>query len=281
MKKLLVPIDFSPTANSAIEFAVKTAKIFPAEVTLLHSYEVNSGFSADYYAGNREFNLMMLSDIEKRLDKAREKIKDLYDERVETFISTYSLNDSINKAVEEKHIDMIVMGTLGASGIKEKLWGSHTSGLIGKTETPVLVVPHDYEWKKPRKVLFATKRFEKDPGIINFIFELSGLYMANVQVAVFTDEDDEKAGTYIDNSKKIEEYEAYLKDNCHENNLTSVHLTGENFKETVEQYIKEHDIDLLVMVTYNTGFLDRLFNRSMTEKMSFQTKIPLLVLRGK
>src|SRR5690606_23052496 len=114
---------------------------------------------------------------------------------VDTEIATHPLQDAIRKTITEKGIDLIVMGTEGASGIKEKLWGSRTAATISSAGIPVMAIPRDYEWKKPEKILLATNRFEKDPTILNYIFELAGLYMANMQVVVFTDKEGDKATT--------------------------------------------------------------------------------------
>lgn len=278
MKKILVPTDFSDTAGHATEFAVQTSKVFPAKITLLHSYEVNSSMVTDYLGVDKEFTLTMLSDLEKKLDGVKENIHQSDNTEVDTFISTYSLFDAIEKVSDEKKSDLIVMGTLGGSGLKEKIWGSRTSSVIGNTKIPVMVIPNGYTWKKPEKILFLTNRFQKNPKILNYIFELAGLYMANVMVSVFTDTDDEKADIYLENKKNIAEYESFLKNNYNENTLTSIHLTGTDFEQTLQNFIKENDIDVLVMVTHQAGFWKRLFFPSRTERMSYHTKIPLLAI---
>lgn len=278
MKHILVPTDFSDTANVAIDFAVNTSKIFPAKITLLHSYEVITNFSADYMGVNREFTSHMLSDIEKQLDDLKNKLSSENDVSVDTFLSTYPLAEAIEKAAGEKKSDLIVMGTLGASGIQEKIWGSRTSSVIGKTRIPVIVIPHDYKWEKPRKILFATNQFQKDSKILNYIFELAGLYMANVQVSVFTDSDDDKAEIYLEHKSNIADYENYLREHYNDQTLTSAHLSGTNFEETLQDYIEDNNFDILVMVTYQGGFWKRLFNPSKTKKMSYNTRIPLLAI---
>lgn len=278
MKKILVPTDFSEYAGNAVDFAVHTAKVLPAEITLLHSYEINSSLYTDYMGVNKEFNLAILNEAKEKLAALKKVIEEKNDMVVVTSISTESLQDAIIKSTEEEKFDLIVMGTLGASGIKEKLWGSRTATTIGKSKIPVMVIPGEYEWEKPQKILFATNQFEKDPAILDFIFELAGLYMANVQVAVFTDEDGDKAGTFLDHKRKISEYEEFLKENYSEETLTSAHLYGEKFEETLHDFIKENNIDMLAMVTYPHKFWNRIFNPSKTKRMSYHTKVPLLAI---
>lgn len=278
MKQILVPTDFSDCAGNAIDFAVQSAKIIPMEITLLHSFELNDNMYTDYIGVNREFNQTMLTGAKENLANLKKSMEENDGVTVDTLISKDSLQEAITESLREKKFELIVMGTLGASGIKEKLWGSRTSATIGKSRIPVIAIPNEYKWKKPQKILFATNQFEKDPAILDIVFELAGLYMASVQVAVFTDEEDDKAGTFLENKRKISEYETFLKETYNEDTLTSAHLYGENFSETLQDFIKKNDIDMLVMVTYPHKFWNRIFNPSKTKLMSYHTKIPLLAI---
>jgi nucleotide-binding universal stress UspA family protein len=278
MKRILVPTDFSKCADRAIDFAVQSAKMVPIEIILLHSFEVKDNMYFDYMGVNREFNVSMLNDAKEKLAALKKNIEETDGVVVDTFISTNSLYDAITRSVKEKKMDMVVMGTLGASGIKEKLWGSRTAAIIGRSNIPVMVIPIEYEWKKPQNILLATNRFEKEPAILDYLFELAGLYMSRVQVAVFTDEGDDKAITFLNHEHKISEYEEYLTDMYNEETLTSAHLTGEDFETTLQNFIRENDIDILVMVTYQNTFWNRIFNPSKTKRMSYHTNIPLLAI---
>lgn len=173
------------------------------------------------------------------------------------------------------------MGTLGAGGMKEKLWGSKTAAVIGKTNVPLMVIPFYYGWKKPEKFLLATNHFEKDPAILEYLFEMADLYMAQVQVAVFTDEDDDKAETFLAHRRTTPQYEKILKEQYNEETLTATNIFGKEFEETLQKHIEENEIDILAMVTYPRSFWDRLFHPSMTKRMSYHTKIPMLAIPAK
>ena len=278
MKQIVVPTDFSSSADNALEFALQTSKIIPAEITLLHSFEVNDSPYSDYVGVNKEFNRSMLNTAHEKLNALKESILEKNGIDVKTIVSTQSLLDSITNIDTSKKVDLIVMGTLGASGIKEKLWGSRTSGVIGKSHVPVMVIPNEYAWRKPEKILLVTNQFEKNQAKLDSIFELAGLYMANMQVAVFTDTDDDKSQVFLENQRKIAEYEKFLKETYKEETLSSAHISGEEFEETLQNFIKEKGIDILVMVTYQNSFWSRLFSPSKTKRMSYHTTIPLLVI---
>ncbi len=278
MKQIVVPTDFSPCADTAIDFAVQSAKLLPAEITLLHSFEVSGNASTNYMGVNKEFNRSMLADAHQKLIAIKKRIEDAEQLVVHTVVSTEALNDAIQYTAKEKNADLVVMGTLGASGIKEKIWGSRTAALIGNIHIPVMVIPHAYKWQKPEKLLLATNLFEKEPAILNYLFELAGLYMSRVQVAVFTHDQADHAATFLEHTRDLPHYEAYLKRNYNEETLTSAHLYGNNFRETLQQFIKESSIDILAMVAYPRRFWDSLFHPSHTKRMSYHTSIPLLVI---
>ena len=281
MKKILVPTDFLTCANNAVDFAVQSAKILPVEITLLHAFELKGNIYTDYMGVNKEFNQSLLDEVHNKLALLKSSIEETEGVVVTTYIFKGTVNEAILQTAEDKNIDLIVMGTLGASGIKEKLWGSKTAAVIGNSKVPVMVIPYEYEWKQPKKVLMATNHFEKDPAILDFLFELADLYRAQVQVAVFTDEDEDNAITLLEHTRKTPQFEKMLKEQYKEETLTARHLFGKEFEETLENYIRQNEIDILAMITYQRKLLDRIFHPSMTKRMSYHTKIPLLAIPAK
>ena len=281
MKKILVPTDFSTCANHAVDFAVQSAKYLPVKITLLHAFEVNGNIYTDYMGVNKEFNQSLLDEVHNKLTQLKKLIEETEGIIVDTHVSVTPVIDAVLQATEDLKIDLVIMGTLGAGSLKEKLWGSKTSSLIGKTKVPVMVIPFFYEWKKPEILLLSTNHFEKEPAILNYLFEMADLYMAKVQVAVFTDEDDDSAETFMEHAREVPQYEKKLQTQYKNELLSVTHLFGKEFEETLQKHIEENEIDILAMVTYQRKFWDRIFHPSMTKRMSYHTTIPLLVIPGK
>ena len=281
MKHILVPTDFLTCANNAIDFAVQSAKIIPLEITILHVFEVKGNIYTDYMGVNKEFNQSLLDEAYNKLALLKNSIKEAEGIVVNTDILKGNVNEAILQAAQDKNIDLIVMGTLGASSIKEKLWGSKTGAVIGNSKVPVLVIPYDYAWKKPEKFLMATNHFEKEPAILDFLFELANLYTAQLQVAVFTDEDDNNAVTLLEHARKTPQYEKMLKEKYKEETLTASHLSGKEFEKTLQDHIRQNEIDILAMFTYKRKFMERIFHPGMTKRMSYHTTIPLLAIPAK
>lgn len=280
MKKVLVPTDFSECANNAVNFAVQTAKYLPVKVILLHSYERSDSAYTRCVGLDGEYSAMLLKDINDNMSNLAKSIKETDGIEIETIVSDTSLNESIISVSEERGIDLVVMGTHGATGLREKFWGSKTAALIDKTIVPLMVIPYDYQWKRPVKFVFATNQFEEDKSILDYLFEMVSLYNAQIEVVSFTDEDTQTAVQQLQNN--LNEYSAKLKSIYGEDALTVSHLHGNEFDDTLQEYIKSNDIDVLAMVTYHKekSFFYRLFNSGVTTRMSYHTQTPLLVIPG-
>ncbi len=278
MQNILIPVDFSPCANHAIEFATESAKIFPLNITMLHSFENTGNMYSDYMGVNKEFNQAKFKEANNSVAEIKKDIKNQQGIAVETIMSTEPLKESIIDTAAKKSIDCVIMGTCGASGLQQKLWGSKTASLIGKINLPILAVPIDYQWKKPQTILLATNHFEKDTATLHFILQVVAQYDATLHVIVFTEEGEDLASTIIEQSRQINSYENFLKDIYDAKAIMATHLYGDNFEATMQDYITNNHIDLMIMVNYRKSFSDKLFHPSMTKRMAYHTTIPLLII---
>jgi nucleotide-binding universal stress UspA family protein len=278
MKRILIPTDFSDCAEKAITFAVQSAKILPAEIILLHALDIQGSLYTDYMGVTKEYNKALQNQFLHKLNSIKDNLGK--DEKIslKAIVSRNSLKNAIAEVADDYDIDLIIMGTLGASGIKKVFFGSNTSSVIGNSKIPVLVIPPGYEWKKPESFLFTTHHFEKDPAILDFIFEISNLYMAGVNAAVFSNKEKDTAETLLQHTNQILEYEKFIRRNYEELTFTTQHIFGKNFIESLQNYITENDVDILTMVFHKRDFLQMIFNPGITRKMSYQTKIPLLAI---
>lgn len=278
MKKILVPTDFSSCASNALNFAVQTAKIFPLEVNLLHVIDISDRIFAEDVELIQESHSTMLIEAQMQLDQIKASILESEGVTIRTFLREGDVDDHIMQLCEEKEIDLIVMGTFGINGLQDRIWGSKTAGLTGKTNIPVMVVPYEYDWKKPGKALLATNSFEEDDNVLLQLSQLLELYQLMLHVVVFTDEDKADAVLFMENSRNIEVYGEKLKQRLNNTTIVTNHLSGHTFEDTLQDYISENDIDLVAMITYQRSVWDRVFKPSTTRRMSYHTSVPLLVI---
>lgn len=279
MKKFLIPVDFSFYSKKSIDFAVKLSETIPSELILMHVVDIPSGahpHAADFI--DIEPNAGFKQNEDKLELIRRSIIETTPNIVVKTILNFGNVNQTILSTAESEKADFIIMSTIGDSGIKEKILGSKTAYIIGKSTIPVIAIPWDYEWQPLDQLLLATNKYEKPGMALNTFFEIAGLLMSSVHAVTFTDDDNADAIQYLEAERGIKQFEKVLVKNYKEANLTTAHLVGKNFEESIQQYIRENHIGMLAMITYQKGFWDRLFNPSYTKRMSYHSNIPLLAI---
>jgi nucleotide-binding universal stress UspA family protein len=282
MQKILVPTDFSNAALKAVTYAAEIAQKTGATIFLLHAVEIFIDMTIEPIVydvkGQEELAKKELS----RLDEIRNSVLEIYPSIVvETELAKGQIIDAILDFVEVQQINLIVMGTTGASGLKEIFMGSVSAGTISKTNIPVLTIPASYEIKEPNHILFATNHFEQKMELLNPIVAMARLYSATIYVAVFVDTDKAEAVDYLYNTRQLNDYIDFLNTTFSETTFKGELLEGSEFEETIEKYVLQNEVDIATLITYPKSFFEKLLRRSVTKKMAFHSTIPLLAIPAK
>jgi nucleotide-binding universal stress UspA family protein len=282
IRSILVPTDFSANAMKAALYAASLAQKSGAMVYLLHVTEpVTDSIRQPYPLHDRlveEITNNRIKEMKKFQSDVAVACPDI---KTETEIAKGMTITSIHDFAKGQQIDLIVMGTKGATGLKEIFMGSVAAGTISRSEIPVLAVPDEYVFEVPDGILFATNRFEKKKELLNKIVEIANMFSTCIHVAVFVDTDTAEATDYIYNTRQLVHYLAFLKMAYPGVAFKAELLEGSEFEETIEKYDAKNEVDIIAMITYPKSFWERLMKKSMTKKMAFNSKIPVLAIPAK
>jgi nucleotide-binding universal stress UspA family protein len=265
MKKILIPTDFSPNADKALNYAVQLARRSGGEIFIVHGIEAYNVEEA-------------MKNAEEKMTALKKSISEAERLTVTTRIYSDSSVNSILTAITEFKPGLVVMGTLGSSGIKEMIYGSRTGTIIGRSPVPVLAVPQLSEWAAPKKILMAVNEFNVKDKMTEPVFKLAAMYGAAVQLAIFTDTDDDYVEDFTEHEVKVAAFRDRLKEKYPHLEIHAVHLAGTRFRESLQNWIDNNGIDMLVMLTYKRNLIGSIFKSSMTKKMSYHTNIPMLAI---
>lgn len=278
MKKLLVPTDFSPNSLRAVDYAVQLARHSQAGICLVHTCnEILENAFAGQQAITNEYNESILNRARQQLSNLQTSIQDTEQLTVTTHIYEGAIRPGIQKAVRELDADLVIMSTLGHAGLREWIFGSHTAGIISHSDVPVLAIPLEYEWSWPKKLL-VTIRDRDEAGLLYPAFRLATAFGAEVQVVLFTDEDERTAMGFMEDARELTVLEEALHRLYPAAHITTAHLSGHHFLETLQEHIEKQSIDILAMITHPRSLVSSLFNRSLTRQMAYQSKVPLLAI---
>ncbi len=279
MKKILVPTDFSECANNALNFALQIAKQLSWEIVLVHTVEGETGIYGDYMGVQKDQEGEMLKEARQKLQLLNDAIRETEKVTIESQIYTGNVKENILTAIDNTKPELVVMGTMGTSGGRaEKIWGTKTAAITGSSNVPVIAVPYSYNWSKPAEILFTTNHFEKNTELLKPIFSIADLFNSRIHIVVFTNEKTSSGSDFVAHSRGLNDYEYFLKREFPGKNIVNVHLSGGGFEETLQQYIEENNIGMVVMISTQRGFWSRLAHPSATRSMAYHTTIPLLII---
>jgi nucleotide-binding universal stress UspA family protein len=152
--RILVPVDFSPTSESAIDYARELAARFDAEIELLHVVEdpiVSGAWEPDAsYLTIPELLDRFVEEGERRLGDIKNRLRN-GGITVDTRVVTGAPARGILHTAQEDGCDLIVMGTHGRTGLSHMLMGSVAERVIRTAVCPVLTVRH-----RPAETVEAT-----------------------------------------------------------------------------------------------------------------------------
>ncbi|SCY92680.1 universal stress protein [Flavobacterium caeni] len=274
MKKILFPTDFSEVSNNAFAYALKLAETLKAEIITLHVYDLpiidNEGFPnylLEMYDvlevgqfENYKGQVPILRDIAQK--HGLEHIKLSHELLMGDLVA------NIKMLCKRDHIEYVVMGTKGASGLKETFLGSTAGTVIAETDAFVLAIPEHCRYHAITNIAFTSRFKDKDRKALHQVVKIAKGFNAQVHcLYVRTSHSDVKEVTMRDWEYVFGEYDVQFHV-----------IENENVKDTILGFTDNEKIDLLAMLHYKRNFLEELFHHSLTKKIAHHIQIPILAL---
>lgn len=268
MKKILVPTDFSDNANNALRYAINIANFFDStEVHVLHVYA-----SISITGGFEEVREYVKEDAERMLSDDIRKFKNSIWGRTQIIGRAVDghVRDVICSIAKHEKMDLVVMGTQGATGLKEVFLGSHTSSIMKKIDTPLLAIPSRFKYRPIKDITFAVDTgIVADLDLLDPLIQLTKAYKAKVKVM------------HLETEKMVVGYDPGIKVSLEGVDHSFHRITGSNDTNgVINLFVFEENSDLLCLIRRKRGFWENLFHRSITTKEIFDSPVPLLILHN-
>ncbi len=279
MRKILFPTDFSPLADNAYIYALALAQRMDATLITLHAYQIEEirGAALPYTLATI-YESIVWEEFENYKDYVphlREIAQTQGFDSVEQYhvlIQGRPLEAILSVAAEEG-VDLIVMGTKGASGLKEIFIGSLTGEVMEHATAPVLAIPEKASFDgKFDRIAVTTEFAEEEKKALYKVLEFASWFdnptisVLHVDVARV-----ESMAKRMDAFKK--EFEAYP-------HVTFVVIDDTSLEEGIKKFIETHQVDVLCMLTHRRSVLQELFNYSIAKKMAYHLTSPVLAIQA-
>jgi nucleotide-binding universal stress UspA family protein len=275
MKRILLPTDFSDNAFEAITYAMLAFKATPCTFYLLHTYAPPI-YQTEYLLGSP--GLIGLAEVMQNTSQTRiEQLKSLlerqYGNPKHTFLAITAFNTFLNQVAEtvkNEKIDLIVMGTKGATGAKEILFGTHTVHVIKNARCAVIAVPPHFKYEAPKEILFPTDyEVVYDKKMILPLLTLAQEHKSRINI-IHVSRD-----TELTSSQK--EHKSIL-DNLLGSRALFHLLPQDNTINAINTFQAKERINLLVMIRNKHTFLERLFIDPIIRRIGLHLTVPFMVL---
>lgn len=272
MKRVLVPTDRSENANHALKYALNLLRGEEVEFTLFQSFDIPT-YAADMPV---PVDMLGMEELKRVLDDDAKKLSEKYAQEKFTFktkVEMGSLSFNVDQLAESEKIDLVVMGTKGASGLAATIIGSNTADVIQTATCPVLAVPESADVDQlPSQILFASdNKGLSDASVIDPLMEIASKFKAHIHLmnvldaGKMTTVDEAVAGLRLDHMLETIEH--------------TFHFENSNDKpHAIEEYLNTHNIDLLAVIPRKNNFFDAIFHKSVTRRLALHSKVPLLAM---
>lgn len=281
MKNILLPTDFSENSWNAIQYAIRFFENSECNFYVLHVNKLSNLVAHDSPLIVSE---QVIDDIYTK--PAKQKLREILKRISKLSINHkkhhfYTLTDynffieSIRNNVVEKHIDCIIMGTKGASGLEKIILGTNTADVITKVKCNTLAIPENAKFVEPKEIGFPTDfSLSHNLQVLQPITDIMERFESSLRIVHINKN---KVDLNTDQKKNKELLEDYFNDYKH-----SFHyLTNKKIEDAVQCFVESRDIDMICMVAKNLNYFQQILFHSKVEKISYHTDVPFLVLHEK
>jgi nucleotide-binding universal stress UspA family protein len=274
MNKILVPTDLSEQSENAAKLAADIARWTGASIYLLHVMEPpspSSSASSTGYGGALEGSALKKT-ARQRFDrfKKRSFFQGL---RVITSIQYDRPHDNIVREAEERKVDLIVMGSYGASGFKELFIGSNAERAIRMASCPVLTVKDEVKGNAVNRILFASHFGDEVYPVFGTIRELAELFGAELHLLEVNSSNSIERNDEI--RERIEAFAARFR-------LQDYKVRVENadsIEDGILQASEDLDTDLIALTTHGRRGLAHWLSGSIAEDVANHSSRSVLSIR--
>lgn len=275
MEKILCPTDFSKAATNAVEFAALIAERTGAALTLLHVIHLP-------LLGTSETAMSAGEILEEHKRHATEKLQALIRYLSEKHPQPLQINylvkealflDAVERMVKKEGHDFVVIGSTGGSNTLEEIMiGSNTEGVIERVKCPVLTVPNKAVPAPFHRIVYASDYQPEDPPALREVLAFARLFNAQVEIVHVSEDASDEDNT------KVARFEQNLRAALPEYNLAIHQVVHPDEVEGMKGYLTTSHADLLAIMKKRHGFFHNLFKQSFSEQLTYQSKLPMLII---
>jgi nucleotide-binding universal stress UspA family protein len=274
MKRILVPIDFSEEAKCAAKVAAQIANDTGSDIYLLHMLEMPEGVVDMASAGDNSTpaSLLFMKKVHERFDEL--KNESFFDGlNVIESVHFHKTFDGVIAESKKQDVDLIVMGSSGASGIKEIIVGSNTEKVVRHSNVPVLVVKKGTENFSLKRIVFASDFANDIKNKFQEIIDFAATFDASLHLLYVNTAGNFKTTKAITN--KINDFTSEFKLDRFDTTI----YNDSSVEKGILNFSNDLDADVIALNTHGRSGLSQLFNGSIGQELANHALRPVVTFK--
>lgn len=264
MKNILVPVSPNENAVNTLQYAIDFASYLNANIFLVNifsSTKISGSFVKIDEIFERE-SKNFIEDLLKNTDTKGVAISKVSFKSYDTF-------DSINDFCSLNAVDLIITSTKNDASKKNIFLGKITGKMVKDLLTPVLIIPSTANFRPIKKVLLAIKHGKiKSEKTLDILLQIKNNFNADLNLIQVKTPKVEESKLKLNSSLEAMINNATLTENA-------------TVFQGVLEFIRGENPDMICVIRRKRGFFKKLWQDDKVKKIDFESKIPLLVLKGK
>jgi len=261
MKTIVVATDFSVPAERAMLYAGQLANAIEASVLLLHVYQIPVGMN------DMPVLVVSTDELKKNAEAGLERAQKMLKANfayvdIQTEARLGDVIDELQDVCSKVNPVVVVTGKHGASGVQRILFGSTSLSIIRHTSYPVIAVPDS--WRKD-EISVAALAIDESVEKLEIQKIRSLVQELKIQLRIIHVKQEKSASLPVKN----------LVTELNSNYET---IYDHEFVHGIESYVKQNDIDLLIIHPHKHNLVERLFFRTHTKELLKKISIPIMCI---
>lgn len=269
MKKILYPTDFSTHSTDVLHYALELAKKMNAKIVAMHAYG-RPEFSASGEPKPINQAGQMLEVLHQFVEEQKgEKYRTV---EVEYLVEVGFPAETILNVVADEAIDLIVMGMASKDDVARNIFGSVARDVLKKVDCPILVIPTNFRYKKPKKIAYTTNFLFKDIQALNTLKKWATIFDSKINCLHIVSLKEEIP--VAKNNMNI------LEEGFGSHQFTQFDIVQGNLITAINEYVAEEQVEMIAMLSRKRNLIQRMIEGSNAQRLAKQVDVPLLVLKG-
>ncbi len=276
MKTILFPTDFSKSAVHASHYAAMLANIYEAKIILLNVDYIPMIPTNHHSQEAQEAVIVSMKKAQEDLEVFKNQFIENTNINPHQVLQQVIYGYPADKIVQEANylnVDMIVMGTKGASIFLDKWLGTNAQKVMKEANCPVWIIPQKAKIKHPKKIMYAADFKEDEILATKKMVKITEPLEAFCKVIHVQD-----IFAPVEQTK-IKEQVATINDEFEDEDIFARSLNRSDIIEGLEAYIESFKPDVLALAVHEKSFLEKFFNESVTKHFVQVAELPILTFK--